>query len=105
MGYIHEFEQLLAPMLNELDEVTRKEVLQVVKKTVVESYRNGIEAGKAACLMNAIEQHKAPAGHGSHTDESQEHYTPRSGAVNPQGRQSARREPSHRGRGDGAYRQ
>jgi hypothetical protein len=104
MGYIHEFEQTLAPMLSGLDEAMQKDVLQVVKKTVVESYRNGIEAGKAACLMNAIEQHKAPAGHGSHTDESQGHYTPRGGAVNSQGRQSARREPHHRGRGNNAYR-
>jgi hypothetical protein len=104
MGYIHEFEQLLAPMLSTLDEVTRTEVMRVEKTTVVESYRNGIEAGKASCLMNAIEQQKAPAGHGSHTNESHRHHIPQRRAVNPQSRQPARREPSHRGGGDSAYR-
>jgi hypothetical protein len=95
MGYIHEFEQLLAPMLSTLDEATRTEVMRVVKTTVVESYRNGIEAGKASCLMHAIEQQKAPAGHGSRHHESHRHHTPPRGAVNPQGRQPARREPHH----------
>ena len=87
MGYIHEFEQLLAPLLSQLDEVARKEVMRVVKTTVVESYRNGIEAGKAACLVTAIEQTHAPAGHGSHTNGRHEGGdTPRGGALPPQRR-------------------
>jgi hypothetical protein len=36
-----------------VDEATRKDVLTYVKRTVVESYKNGIEAGKAASLVRS----------------------------------------------------
>ena len=67
MGYIHHFEVKLSELLAEMDEAMRKEVLTYVKRTVVESYKNGIETGKAAAVVRAAERHKAPAGHGSHT--------------------------------------
>jgi serine/threonine-protein kinase RIO1 len=63
MGYIHEFEQKLAELLTRagMDEATRKEVLTYVKRTVVESYKNGIEAGKAASVVRAVERQSRTA--------------------------------------------
>ena len=56
MGYIHEFEVKLTELLADVDETTRKEVLTYVKRTVVESYKNGIEAGKAASIVRSAER-------------------------------------------------
>ncbi len=66
MGYIHEFEVKLTELLTKagMDEATRTEVLTYVKRTVVESYKNGIEAGKAASVVRAAErQSRAAAKH------------------------------------------
>ena len=51
MGYIHEFEVKLTELLAGVDEATRKAVLTYVKRTVVESYKNGIEAGKVVSVL------------------------------------------------------
>jgi len=51
MGYIHDFEVVLTDMLAELGEEKRREVLTYVKKTVIESYRNGIAAGRVAAAQ------------------------------------------------------
>jgi hypothetical protein len=62
MGYIHEFEVKLTELLAGMDEATRTEVLTYVKRTVVESYKNGIEAGKAAsAVRSAGRQSRAAA--------------------------------------------
>jgi hypothetical protein len=53
MGYIHDFEVKLSELLADVDEATRKDVLTYVKRTVVESYKNGIEAGKAASVVRS----------------------------------------------------
>ncbi len=60
MGYIHEFEVKLTELLTRagMDEATRTEVLTYVKRTVVESYKNGIEAGKAASVVRAAESRR-----------------------------------------------
>ena len=102
--YIRELEDELATLIDSLGPVDgmakttewyawRDRLMSFVVKKVYESYRNGREGitdtGEAG-------KEKAPAGHGSHTDASQRHYTPHGGAVNSPGRQPARREPSHR---------
>jgi hypothetical protein len=56
MGYIHDFEVKLTELLAGVDEATHNEVLTYVKRTVVESYKNGIEAGKAATVVRAAER-------------------------------------------------
>ncbi len=63
MGYIHEFDVKLTELLARagMDEATRKEVLTYVKRTVVESYKNGIEAGKAASVVRAAERQSRAA--------------------------------------------
>ena len=64
MGYIHEFEVKLTELLTKagMDEATRKEVLTYVKRTVVESYKNGIEAGKAASIVRSAISPREPVG-------------------------------------------
>jgi hypothetical protein len=54
MGYIQDFEGKLTELLAGVDETTRTNVLTYVKRTVVESYKNGIEAGKAASVVRAV---------------------------------------------------
>ena len=54
MGYIQDFEGKLTELLAGVDEATRTNVLTYVKRTVVESYKNGIEAGKAASVVRAV---------------------------------------------------
>jgi hypothetical protein len=54
MGYIQDFEGKLTELLTGVDEATRTDVLTYVKRTVVESYKNGIEAGKAASMVRAV---------------------------------------------------
>jgi hypothetical protein len=63
MGYIHEFEGKLTELLSQagMDEATRTEVLTYVKRTVVESYKNGIEAGKAASIVRSAERQSRTA--------------------------------------------
>jgi hypothetical protein len=63
MGYIHEFEQKLSELLTQagMDEATRKEVLTYVKRTMVESYKNGIEAGKASSILRSTERQSRTA--------------------------------------------
>ncbi len=61
MGYIHAFEVKLTELLTRarMDEAARTEVLTYVKRTVVESYKNGIEAGKAASIVRSAESRRA----------------------------------------------
>ena len=54
MGYIQDFEGKLTQLLAGVDETTRKNVVTYVKRTVVESFKNGIEAGKAASVVRAV---------------------------------------------------
>jgi hypothetical protein len=54
MGYIQDFEQKLSELLAGVDEATHKAVLTYVKRTVVKSCKNGIEAGKAASVVRAL---------------------------------------------------
>ncbi len=111
--YIRELEDELATLIDSLGPVDgmsktkewyawRDRLMSFVVKKVYESYRNGREG--VTDTGEAAGNKQAPAGHGSHANESQRLYTPPGGAVNPQGRQPARREPGHRGRRDGAYR-
>ncbi len=46
MGYIHDIEQVLTERLSDLAEERQNEVIQFVKERVLESYKNGIEAGE-----------------------------------------------------------
>ena len=54
MGYIQDLEQELNEMLSDLPEERQKKIILYVKKTVLESYKNGIlsarlvQAGKEA---------------------------------------------------------
>jgi len=61
MGYIQDFEVKLTELLAGVDEATRKDVLTYVKRTVVESYKNGIEAGKAVSVVRAVERQSRTA--------------------------------------------
>jgi predicted nucleic acid-binding protein len=61
MGYIHEFEVKLTELLAGVDEATRTEVRTYVKRAVVESYKNDIEAGKAASIVRAAERQSRAA--------------------------------------------
>jgi hypothetical protein len=96
MGYIHDFEVVVADMLAELDEKKRKEVLTYVKATVIESFRNGIAAGKLTASGPNHAEGDTSQDHGG----PQGHDTPRRDAHDSQGRELARREPraSHTGR-------
>ena len=111
--YIRDLEAELAGLIDSLGPVDgmsktkewyawRDRLMSFVVKKVYESYRNGREG--VTDTGEAAGNKQAPAGHGSHTDASQSHYSPRGGAVNSQGRQPPGREPRHRGRGDRAYR-
>ena len=46
MGHIQDIERELIPMLHALDEEHRKGVAKWVKDKVLESFKNGLKAGK-----------------------------------------------------------
>jgi hypothetical protein len=55
MGYIHDFDKRISDLLADVDEETRAAVVKLAKETVIESFRNGITAGKAGGMRKAIE--------------------------------------------------
>jgi hypothetical protein len=61
MGYIQDFEVKLTELLAGVDEATRKAALTCAKRAVVESFKNGIEAGKAASVVRAVERQSRTA--------------------------------------------
>jgi hypothetical protein len=100
MGYIHDFEVVVADMLSELDEKKRKQVLTYVKATVIESFRNGIAAGKLTASGGSTPEGDTSQDHGG----PEGHHPPRREASHPQGRESARPEPRAPASGRRAYR-
>jgi hypothetical protein len=59
MGYIHDFDKRISDLLAHVDEETRAAVVKLAKETVLESFRNGITAGKAGGLRKEIERKSA----------------------------------------------
>ena len=63
MGYLQELRQELEQIIdNQLDEETKKAVLQLVSARVYDSWKNGIERGKAQQSEPNGSQQSSPVG-------------------------------------------
>ena len=62
MGYLQDLDQQLRELLSELDEVKQKEISEFVGKKVYESWKNGVEHGKASAKLDHLGKALAGAG-------------------------------------------
>ena len=54
MSYLQELQQELRGLIGDIDEAKQKEIARFVGKKVYESWRNGVEHGKAVATLARI---------------------------------------------------
>jgi hypothetical protein len=62
MGYLQDLEQQLRELLGELDEAKQKDIAQFVRTKVYESWKNGVEHGKASAKLDRLGKALADTG-------------------------------------------